>query len=84
MEFTPQKYPLPNNLLMLPLFKRYFSILPLSYSYGVIVDSIGIPDSNAATLVYDDDHFRAQRVSEKGIKCNENNLISLYLAIIID
>ena len=76
MEFTHQKYTLPNNLLMLPLFKRYFSILPLSYSYGVIVDSIGIPDSNAATLVYDDDHFRAQRVSEKGIKCNKNNPIS--------
>ena len=81
MEFTHQKYPLPNNLLM---FKRYFSILPLSYSYGILVDSIEIPDSNAATLVYDDDHFRAQRVSEKGIKCNENNLISLYLAIIFD
>ena len=84
MEFTPQKYPLPKNLLMLPLFKRYLSTLPLSYSYGVVVDSIGIADSIAATLAYDDDHFRAERVSEEGIKCNKNNHICFYLSIIID
>ena len=71
---------------MLPLFKRYFKIWPFSYSYGVgvVVDSVGKADSNAATLAYDDDHVWAERVSEKGFKYNENNLMSFYSAIIID
>ena len=77
MEFTPHEYPLQRNLLisqeyprqrnllMLPLFKRSFSTVPLSYSYGVVVESIEIVDSINAALAYDDDHFQALRVSEK-------------------
>ena len=66
-----------NNPLMLPLFKRYFSTLPLSYSYGVVVDSIGIADSNAC-------HFRAQRVSYIDVnsvkfKTNEKNIRLMHL-----
>ena len=59
MEFNPQEYPRQRNLLMLPLFKRSFSTVPLSYSYGVVVESIEIVYS------IDDDHFQALRVSEK-------------------
>ena len=62
---------------MLPLFKRSFSTVPLSYIYDVIVESIGIANSIDATLAYDDDHFRTHRVSEKGTKCNKNNLHGL-------
>ena len=68
---------------MLPLFKRSFSTVPLSYSYGVVVESIEIVDSIDAALAYDDDHFQALRVSEKETKCNQNNLMSFCLAIII-
>ena len=42
---------------MLPLFKRSFSTVPLSYSYGVVVNSAGIANSIDATLAYDDDNF---------------------------
>ena len=48
---------------MLPLFKRCFSTVPLSYSYGVIVEGIEIIDSIDAACAYDDDHFQAFRVS---------------------
>ena len=58
--------------------------LPLSYSYGVAVESIGIADSNDATLAYYDDHFQTHTVSEKGTYCNENIFMSICLAIIID
>ena len=67
---------------MLPLFKRSFSTVPLSYSYGAVVNSAGITDFIDATLAYEDDNFWAHRVSEKGTKCNENNLMSFCLAII--
>ena len=51
--------------------------MPLSYSYGVVVERIGISDSiDTTTLAYNDDRFQAHRVSEKGTKCNENNLVS--------
>ena len=50
---------------MLPLFKRSFSTVPLSYSYGIVVESIEIVDSIDAALAYDDDHFQTLRVSEK-------------------
>ena len=70
-----------NGAFLQKIFQYFALELQL---YGVVVDSIGIADSIAATLAYDDDHFRAQRVSEKGIKSNENNLMSFYLAIIID
>ena len=43
---------------------------PLSYSYGAVAN---------ATLDYDDEID-----SEKLTKCNENNLMSFCLAIIID
>ena len=48
---------------MLPLFKRCFSTVPLSYSYGVVVEGIEIIDSIDAACAYDDDHFQALRVS---------------------
>jgi len=62
---------------MLPLFKRYFSTLPLSYSYGVVVDSIGIADSNAC-------QFRTQRVSYIDVnsvkfEINEKNIRLMHL-----
>ena len=69
---------------MLPLFIIYFSTVPLSYSYCILVDSIGITDSSDATFAHDDDHFQTQRVFEKGTRCNENNLMSFCLAIITD
>ena len=58
--------------------------MPFSYSYGVVVESIGIADSFDAALAFDDDHFQAHRVSEKGTKCNQNSLMSFCMAIIID
>ena len=57
MKFTPQEYPRQMNLLMLPLFNRYFSTLPLWYIDGVVVESIGIADSSVTSLAYDDDAF---------------------------
>ena len=50
---------------MLPLFKRSFSTVPLSYSYSVIVESIEIVDSIDAALAYDDDHFQALKFLKK-------------------
>ena len=58
--------------------------MPFSYSYSVVVESIGIDDSIDAALAFDDDHFQAHRVSEKGTKCNQNNLMSFCIAISID
>ena len=83
MKFTPQEYPRQMNLLMLHLFKWSFSTVPFSYSYGVVVESIGIADSIDA-LAFDDDHFQAHRVSEKVTKFNQNSLMSFCMAIIID
>ena len=57
--------------------------MPFSYKYGVVVESIGIADSIDA-LTFDDDHFQAHRVSEKGTMCNQNNLMSFCTAINID
>ena len=53
---------------MLPLFKRYFSTVPLWYIYGVVVESIGIADSIDNSLVYDGDGFWAHIVFEKDTK----------------
>ena len=50
MKLTPQEYPRQLNLLMFHLFKGSFSTVPISYSYGVVVDSIGIADSIDAAL----------------------------------
>ena len=49
----------------------------------LVVESIGISDSIDA-LDFDDDHFQAHRVSEKGTKCNQNNLMGFCIGIIID
>ena len=68
---------------MLPLFKRSFSTVPLSISYSVLVESIGIVNFIDAALAYDD-HFQTLRVSEKETKFNQNNLMSFCLAIFID
>ena len=35
-------------------------------------------------LLFYNDHFQAHRVSEKGTKCKENNLMRFCLTIIID
>ena len=53
--------------------------MPFSYSYGVAVESIGIAD---ADLAFDDDHCQAHKVSEKGTKCNQNNIMSFCISII--
>ena len=53
----------------------------MSYNYGVLVESIRIVD---AALACDNDPFQALRVSEEETKCNQNNIMSLCLAIIID
>ena len=84
MEFTPQEYLRQMNLLMLHLPKLSFSKVPFSYSYSVVVESIGIDDSINAALAFDDDHFQAHRVSEKVTKFNQNSLMSFCMAIIID
>ena len=84
MEFTPQEYLRQMNLLMLHLPKLSFSKVPFSYSYSVLVESIGIDDSINAALTFDDDHFQAHRVSEKVTMCNQNNLMSFCIAISID
>ena len=68
--------PLRTESLNVGFVQILFSTVPLSYSYGVVVERIGISDSIDATLAYNDDHFQAHRVSEKGTKCNENNLVS--------
>ena len=39
---------------MLPLFKRSFSTVTLSYSYGAVVNSSGITDFIDATLAHED------------------------------
>ena len=49
---------------MLPLFKRSFSTVTLSYSYGAVVNSAGITDFIDATLAYEADNFWAHIVSE--------------------
>ena len=54
----------------------------MSYSYDTLVNTAGITNSIDATLAYDDDNFWAHIVSEKGTKCNENNLMSFCLAIV--
>ena len=84
MEFNPQEYPRQKNQLMLPLFKRYFSTVPLCYIYGVVVESIGIADSIDNSLAYDDDGFWALIVFEKVTKWNENYLVSFVSGMIMD
>ena len=84
MEFTPQEYPIQRNFLMLPLFKRYFSTVPLWYIYGVVVESIGIADSIDTSLAYDDDCFRAHVVFEKETERNENYIMSFVLGLIME
>ena len=67
---------------MLPLFRISFNTVPSTYSYGAVVNSAGITDFIDDILAYEDDNFWAHRVSEKGTKCYENNLMSICLVII--
>ena len=83
MEFTPQEYPIQRNCLMLPLFKRYFSTVPLWYIYGVVFESIGLADFIDTSFANNDDRFRAHIVSEKETKSNLNYLMSIVLGIIM-
>ena len=73
-----------NESVNVAFVQMIFQYSAFSYSYGVVVESIGIAGSSDAALAFHDDHFQADRVSEKGTKCNQNNLMSFCIAIIID